>query len=427
MRLFYSLCFAVGVLLAACFPLSSSAAVPTATSYDFLGYSSTDPISACSAYVASSSTIMGPVGIYTNNNGQLSCSYRRASDGAGLGGPFSISSVCPSGSTKSGSTCTCNPGYVEDPTKTSCISQATANCSAVSGQIAGSINSPYTPGAPLNSGSTSLCDPGSAITGGSTCAVSVSYDFATQVGTSWIKQGTGTFTGTPCTESSAAPTPQPPTSSPTAAPTINPCSPGSVPGTVNGQSVCSPVADRNVVAAGPTSTASAPSGSAGLLPNAPPTAVKSTEQTTCTGGNCVTTKTYTDSAGVIVGTASKQQSQGGFCAENPGASVCQSSATDTPLPAQPKLYEPEFPDGLAGVWETRKAELTASPLLSIVPSLMPNVGGGGTCPNWNIDLDVGIGNYGVHNVAPPCWLWDVAKAIVIISSLLLARALVFGG
>jgi hypothetical protein len=105
----------------------------------------------------------------------------------------------------------------------------------------------------------------------------------------------------------------------------------------------------------------------------------------------------------------------------------EDSATDTPLEDQPKLYTPKYPTGMTGVWDTKKADLKSSPLLSLATTIMPNIGSGGACPNWQVDLSFGFANYGVQNVAPPCYIWAILKAMVIVSALLLARALVFGG
>lgn len=102
--------------------------------------------------------------------------------------------------------------------------------------------------------------------------------------------------------------------------------------------------------------------------------------------------------------------------------------TDSPLPEVPKLYTPAFPDGLVGVWAARKAALMATPLLSLVPSLMPNVAGAGSCPTMPVNLNFASwANFGTKDVAPPCYVWEWAKLIVLAGALLLARALVFGG
>lgn len=104
------------------------------------------------------------------------------------------------------------------------------------------------------------------------------------------------------------------------------------------------------------------------------------------------------------------------------------SATDSPLGAVPKLYEPVYPRGIAGVWIDKKAELTNAPLTSLASSLMPSVGAGGSCPVMNVNLTFSTwANFGTRDMAPPCYVWDWAKAIVILCSLLLARALIFGG
>jgi hypothetical protein len=103
------------------------------------------------------------------------------------------------------------------------------------------------------------------------------------------------------------------------------------------------------------------------------------------------------------------------------------SFNDTPLPAKPTLYTKKYPDGMTGVWEAKKTALMNSPLLGLVHSLMPNIGDGGTCPSWTVDLNLGLGNFGTGDVSVPCSLWPVLKIIVICSALLLARALIFGG
>jgi hypothetical protein len=103
--------------------------------------------------------------------------------------------------------------------------------------------------------------------------------------------------------------------------------------------------------------------------------------------------------------------------------------TDSALPDLPKLYERKYPDGFAGVWTAKLAAIKATPLFSLVSGLMPDsIGSSGSCPVWMIPLNFASwSSYGSHDVAPPCWVWEFGKAIIVISSLMLARALVFGG
>lgn len=108
-------------------------------------------------------------------------------------------------------------------------------------------------------------------------------------------------------------------------------------------------------------------------------------------------------------------------------SECANEVTDTPLSDLPKLYERKYPDGLVGVWNTKRAEFLATSIGQLSTQLMPTISGAGSCPSWPIDLDLQTWNFGTVDVAPPCWIWDFAKAVIVISALLLARALIFGG
>jgi hypothetical protein len=202
----------------------------------------------------------------------------------------------------------------------------------MTGVVAGAFNSPYVSGAGLNGTFTSLCDPGSAITNGSTCTVVVKYDMASIYGGVYVKSGIGYFTGATCTIGVSTPAPQIAASSPSVAPTVNPCGVGSVLGTVNGLSVCSPSSNTNVVLEGPSKVASAPGGSAsspqsGLGVDAPVTATGSSTQTTCTAGSCNTVTTYVNSSGVSVGSTTDTKSQNAFCVDNPKAAICGGSGS----------------------------------------------------------------------------------------------------
>lgn len=117
-----------------------------------------------------------------------------------------------------------------------------------------------------------------------------------------------------------------------------------------------------------------------------------------------------------------------LCDKYPDIAACEKvEVTDKPLPKQPKLYEPKYPDGITGVWNSKIQEIKATPLFNLAPSLFPDVSAG-ICPSWKVDLTIdGWTNGGLQDVSPPCWVWDVAKLVIIASALLLARRLIFGG
>lgn len=106
----------------------------------------------------------------------------------------------------------------------------------------------------------------------------------------------------------------------------------------------------------------------------------------------------------------------------------EAPATDTPLPGPPKLYTRKYPDGLTGVWAAQRALMVATPLFTLAKGLMPSVAMSGSCPTMPINLTFSNwANFGTKDVAPPCEVWDWGKAITIVSALLLARSLIFGG
>lgn len=117
-----------------------------------------------------------------------------------------------------------------------------------------------------------------------------------------------------------------------------------------------------------------------------------------------------------------------LCEKHPEIAACEKvEVTDKPLPDQPKLYEPKYPDGITGLWNSKIQEIKETPLFNLAPSLLPNVSTG-SCPSWKVDLSIdGWTNAGLQDVSPPCWVWDVAKLVIIASALLLARRLIFGG
>lgn len=122
----------------------------------------------------------------------------------------------------------------------------------------------------------------------------------------------------------------------------------------------------------------------------------------------------------------------GLCDLYPSISACQPLGTATALPflVPPKssdLYSPAYPTGPGGVWNSKLSQIKATPLFNVAANLMPSVAASGTCPTFVIPLNVGIGNFGSHDFAPPCWIWDFGKFVIVVSALFLARSLVFGG
>lgn len=194
----------------------------------------------------------------------------------------------------------------------------------------------------------------------------------------------------------------------------------------------------DALAAGETVETNAPSVTGpATSPGPVTTTVNNTNNTTTTSttthhhayaGNTVTTTTTTTN--VTVNNTTNEVVDSSTTTEEPVIPESETpdvSFSDAVLPQLPKLYEPKYPDGMTGVWNSKKAQLDSAPLLSLLGDLMPTVAGSGACPTWAIPLDVGIADFGSADFSIPCWIWDFAKVVIIVSSLLLARRLVFGG
>lgn len=118
-----------------------------------------------------------------------------------------------------------------------------------------------------------------------------------------------------------------------------------------------------------------------------------------------------------------------LCEKHPNIVACEDGEiVDVALPPVPTLYERKYPQGLTGIWNEKSQQIKQSSTFTLAEQLMPTSLTVGACPAWVVPLNFGSwASYGEYNVAPPCWIWDVAKTIIIISALLLARSLIFGG
>jgi hypothetical protein len=103
------------------------------------------------------------------------------------------------------------------------------------------------------------------------------------------------------------------------------------------------------------------------------------------------------------------------------------SASDTALSGKPTLYERKYPDGFIGVWNTKKAEILASPLLQLTSNLQPAIGSPSGYPVWLVPVVIGHWNFGSYDVSPAGYVWDFLKVCTILGALFLSRALIFGG
>ncbi|HWI05608.1 MAG TPA: hypothetical protein VNT52_17510 [Acidimicrobiales bacterium] len=100
---------------------------------------------------------------------------------------------------------------------------------------------------------------------------------------------------------------------------------------------------------------------------------------------------------------------------------------DADMPPVPDLYEQKYPDGLAGVWNTRYAEMKQGPLFAFLQSLVPNITGTAGCPSWTWPSQNVLGIQVGGDISVPCYVWTFLRIVMLISAVLMARKLIFGG
>lgn len=361
------------------------------------------------------------------------CEVIRNSDGQSLGvvGIFYVlgPASCPPNSTLINGQCSCTAPSIENPDTKTCTPPTPCQW-AKDMQVAG--------GSFMIETGKSFCHSG--------CSFTLAPDagpspFRAKQDGKWYEQRyQGDFKGTGggamnCGVGDAEEEPQidPPEEKPDAP--DQPCPPGQTAGAQiitpggGGGYVCSVPQDSESTEEKTTETTN-PDGS---------TTLTTTQTTTVCGiSSCNTTITTSVSSGGTTQTTTEESSQNkdAFCKSKPADKNCTGSGgggagtpgADQSTPDHPKLWEKKYPDGLAGVWSEARAAFLNTDIGRLAPKLMPdNIPTNGVVPVWNLSLDVGIANFGVHDFSPSPMVWGWAKIFVILGALLLARALIFGG
>jgi hypothetical protein len=197
-----------------------------------------------------------------------------------------------------------------------------------------------------------------------------------------------------------------------------------------------PIGNNPVPSPSPDQSASSPTGSGnGGTPGSGTGSSSGTGGSGSTGGGTGTGDgTGTGSgtgAGDGTGTSSGSGSGSGSGTPSPDCTTTNSCTDSNPgpgLPGVPTLYTPQYPDGIQGVWDKQIGQLQSTPVFSLVHSMFPTGINSGTPPTWTLDLNLGQQlNFGTFELTPDSMIWPVLRTLVIVSALLLAYRLVFGG
>lgn len=111
--------------------------------------------------------------------------------------------------------------------------------------------------------------------------------------------------------------------------------------------------------------------------------------------------------------------------EEPSEEDFEGDFNDSDFPEVEPFYEQKYPDGLEGVWQSRKAEIDASAFISFLQSFVPNFSG--SCPAYGLGFDLGYINFGQHGFDVACYVFEFIGIIFMVTALFTSRALIFGG
>lgn len=145
------------------------------------------------------------------------------------------------------------------------------------------------------------------------------------------------------------------------------------------------------------------------------TTTKTTEKNCDVSGNCTTTETY-ETVGEEAAQEEEEDEQAGPAIDGAVPAVPQSSS----------LYAAKYENGFTGVWTQQSAALQQTPMFTFLSSLVPSFGDGG-CPAWTFQAGSVLGIDVGGDISVPCYVWAFVRLVMIISALLLARRLIFGG
>lgn len=215
------------------------------------------------------------------------------------------------------------------------------------------------------------------------------------------------------------------------------CASGTCYGTVNGVGQCVPCsATRTDV------TTTAATSASGVSTTGARTTTTSVNNPDGSKTTSTTTTNPDGSSTTTTSTGSGSNPIGAYCDRNPTSAMCALNGTEEgtgeepgsdptiisgTTPASPTgFYTQKYPDGIVGVWDAKKAGLQSSGLAGLITGLVPSWGSGG-CPSFSLpDTSImGISTGGSLSV--PCYVWDIIRAIMMISALVAARRIIFGG
>lgn len=98
---------------------------------------------------------------------------------------------------------------------------------------------------------------------------------------------------------------------------------------------------------------------------------------------------------------------------------------DTAMPPVPELYEQKYPDGLTGVWNANKPNISDTQFWQGVKQMFPSFSSG-SCPSWSMGFNILPSvSLGTHGVSVPCWIFQAVGLIILTTAAFTARKIIF--
>ena len=414
--------FAVCLVAVTSFFVSTSAHAITPTQDCVLNPDGSEMVCAAGAQAACD-LVSQESGYHMSVQGTICFKLRNSDNGAVAQFHMSAGGACPANSTNTGSSCTCNSGYTVNGSNTACVSTGPSNCTAGTVLASGYFDIGTNPN---KSPAIFACVNGCMATfdgispAGSTLVGGVKHYFASGFYGSSTTACTAGVDGPSVTSLATVPSPA--------------CAAGQVLGTVNGKPTCAasapePGASSPTASADPSKSSSATTSTTTTNPDGSTTTTKTTTYQNADGstGKTTTTTVTQPSGAATSSTANEGDIPNDDSTDEEGEDEGGGIATNTPLPAKPTLYEPVSSGGFAEVWNEKSAALKSTPVFSFVSSLAPSNLGDGGCPSWSIPTGQVLGITVGGSASIPCYVWTFIRLVMVISSLLLARRLIFGG
>ncbi len=147
--------------------------------------------------------------------------------------------------------------------------------------------------------------------------------------------------------------------------------------------------------------------------------------TASTSGNTVTNNTINTSITNITTTVTKDAAGNTVSSGTTTSDKSNDAFQDSAMPDVPSLYTQKYPNGIAGVWNTSKPDISNTDFYNGVKSMFPSFGAG-QCPVWRMTFNLGkAGNFGSGDLTVPCWIFQALGLVILATAAFTARKILF--